>query len=305
VTGTGSPASAVSRVQGGSRAGDPPPANGIAHELVACIERIEAASPLPRVRALHLPPPSAAGSKDGEFCALELEDGSIGLSYVLLDDALRRLEAGNGFGLAGADALQVARRFAHGAGIERLLGFAAVNAATSCLFARAGYAADETIDSIGRLDPRPGDHVGMIGLFRGLVDRIVATGARLTVVELKPELAGEFDGWRVTLDPEQLATCNKVLSTSTVLLNDTLDRIVSCCRTAQAFTVVGPGAGCIPDPLFARGVTLMGGTQVSDRAAFVDALRGGGAWSRFARKVTIGREDYPGFEALLGRARGR
>ena len=61
----------------------------IAGELVALVERFAQRSALPRVRALHLPPPSAAGSKDGEFCALELEDGAIGLSYVLLDDALR------------------------------------------------------------------------------------------------------------------------------------------------------------------------------------------------------------------------
>lgn len=276
-------------------------ATRIADELAALVERMAERMPLPRVRALHLPPPSAAGSKDGEFCALELEDGSIGLSYVLLDDALRKLEAGNGFGLAGADTLQVARRYAQGAGIERLLGFAAINAVTSCLYARAGYVADPNIDSIGRLDPRPGDHVGMIGLFRGLVDRIVQSGARLTVVELKPELAGQHDGWRVTLDPTELAACNKLLSTSTVLLNDTLDRIVGCCRSAEAFTVIGPGAGCLPDPLFARGVTLLGGTQVVDRAGFVDALRSGGSWGGFTRKVAIARDGYPGVDALLAR----
>ena len=39
---------------------------------------------LPRVRALHLPPLPWNGRKDGEFAALELDDGSLGLSYVCL-----------------------------------------------------------------------------------------------------------------------------------------------------------------------------------------------------------------------------
>jgi uncharacterized protein (DUF4213/DUF364 family) len=274
----------------------------IAAELVSRLERFAQHSPLPRVRALHLPPAAAGIGRDGEFCALELDDGSIGLSYVLLDDALAQLSAdGGGAGLAGADPLALARQYAEGRGVRRVLGYAAVHALTTCLFARAGYAPDATVDSIGLIDPQPGDHVGMIGLFRSLVERIVQSGARLTVVELKPELAGDHAGYRVTLDAEQLRVCNKLLSTSTILLNDTVDRIVACGARAERFAVIGPGAGSLPDPLFERGITLLGGTRVVDRAAFIDALRAGAPWGRSARKVAIRRADYPGFEALLAR----
>jgi hypothetical protein len=34
---------------------------------------------------------ASASDGKGEFCALELDDGSLGLSYVLLDDTLARL----------------------------------------------------------------------------------------------------------------------------------------------------------------------------------------------------------------------
>ncbi len=274
----------------------------VAAELVTLLERFAARTPLPRVRALHLPPPEAAGSKNGEFCALELDDGSLGLSYVLLDDTLRRLAEGRDeLGLVGADALAVARRYATGQGVERTVGFAAVNALTRCLFDRAGWVPPPSADSIGELDPRSGDHVGMIGLFMPLVAPCTGAGARLTVVELKPELAGERDGYRVTLDPGELAGCNKILSTSTVLLNDTLDGVLAACRGAKAFAMIGPGAGCLPDPLFARGVTLVGGSWIVDRAEFVDALARGASWSGQARKFAIRASDYPGFDALIGR----
>jgi uncharacterized protein (DUF4213/DUF364 family) len=257
---------------------------------------------LPRVRALHLPPIEAAGSKNGEFCALELDDGALGLAYVLLDDTLRRLiDSRDALGLAGMDAMSLARAYVDGVGVHRTLGFAAANAITRHLFDRAGYAAPQSADSIGGLDPAPGDHVGMIGFFRPLAARIVASGARLSVVELKADLAGAQDGYTVTTDAEVLRDCNKVLTTSTLLLNDTLDRMADLWAGARRVAMIGPSAGCLPDPMFARGVTLLGGSWIEDGPAFADALRAGEGWSGHARKCAITPADYPGWDALRAR----
>lgn len=277
----------------------------IATDFIALLEAFAARGPLPRVAALHLPPASAAGSKSGEFCALELEDGSLGLSYVLLGDTLAELSAGGDNSLIGADALAVARWYDSAEAVRRTLGFAAINALSRCLFDRAGWRPDSSADSIGRLEPQPGDHVGMIGHFTPLIGRIVDAGARLTIAELNPEFAGQRDGYRVTLDANELGACNKVLSTSTVLLNDTLDTVLGCCSSASYFAMVGPGAGCLPDPLFARGVTLLGGSWIDDRDGFVAALAAGSSWSGAARKFAIRQADYPGFGALLGRCGDR
>lgn len=274
-----------------------------AETYLAQLERFAERGPLPRVRALHLPPATIdplPGDR-GEFCALELDDGSQGLSYVLLDDTLARMREGGGLALAGADALELARAYVSGSGIQRTLGFAAANALTRCFFDRAGYQPDTSADSIGGLDPQPGERIGMIGLFTPLLGRILKSGAQLTVVELKAELAGDKEGYRVTLDPAELVGCGKVLSTSTLLLNDTLDYMLGFCRDARWFAMIGPSAGCLPDALFARGVTLVGGTWVHDRAGFVDALRSGRERGEFARKCAIAADAYPGFETLLAR----
>ncbi len=276
-----------------------------AAQYLAQLDAFATRSPPPRVRALHLPPAMPVAERNanqGEFCALELDDGSLGLSYVLLDDTLERLRAGeSAFQLAGADALAVARGYAGGAGLRKTLGFAAANALTRCLFNRAGFAPSASADSIGQMAPGAGDHIGMIGLFRPLLGRIVESGARLTVIELNPELAGAQDGYLVTLDAEALAACDKVVSTSTLLLNDTLDRMLACCRNARWFAMIGPGAGCLPDALFARGVTLLGGNWIVDGPNFVDALRRGESTSAFSRKSAITPASYPGTAALLQR----
>jgi uncharacterized protein (DUF4213/DUF364 family) len=274
-----------------------------ATEYLAQLEAFAARGPLPRIRALHLPPAQAVADNKGEFCALELDDGSLGLSYVLLDDTLARLhDGGDSLGLAGADALAVARRYAGADSFARTIGFAAANALTRCLFDRAGFRPDDSTDSIGQMNPQAGERIGMIGLFRPLLGRILQSGASLTVVELKAELAGEDEGYRVTLDANELAGCSKVVSTSTLLLNDTLDRMLACCRQASWFAMVGPSAGCLPDALFARGVTLLGGSWVRDSQGFIAALESGEPRSEFAGKFVLTADNYPGFATLLERA---
>ncbi|MDH5538643.1 MAG: DUF364 domain-containing protein, partial [Rhizobacter sp.] len=244
-------------------------------------------------------------TRDGEFCAIELDDGSLGLSFVLLGDTLADLRgSGEAQALAGMPALDLARRYANATGAQRTLGFAAVNALTRHLFDLAGFEPPAARGSVGELDLQPGDHLGMIGLFPPLVPQVLASGAQLTVLELRAELAGPRDGYAVTLDAGELARCNKVLSTSTVLLNDTLDAVLARCRHAQRVALIGPGAGCLPDPLFARGVTLLGGSWIFDRAGFKSALNAGEAWGRFARKFALARDAYPGFERLLAKACG-
>lgn len=279
---------------------------GVAAELVAALERLLADAAPPPVRALHLPPPAADGTREGEFCAVELDDGALGLSFVLLGDTLARLrEPGAAAALAGLPALQLARDYAQQQGAARALGFAAVNALTRHLFDRVHYVPPAAGDSLGDLDLAAGDHLGMVGLFPPLVPRVLARGARLTVLELRADLAGPRDGWQVTLDPAGLAGCNKILCTSTVLLNDTLDRVLAHGRQAGRVALVGPGAGCLPDPLFARGVTLLGGSWIVDAAAFKAALAAGEPWGRHAFKFAIRREAYAGIERLLAGAAGR
>lgn len=272
----------------------------IADDTLALLTRLADTGPLPRVRALHVPPPPPPGGMRGEFCAVELEDGAVGLSYVLLGDTWAQLAArGAELVRPGQDALALARGFASADPIARTVGFAAVNALTRHLFDRAGFAPPASGDSIGHLDPQPGETIGMIGHFTPLIPRLAARGAKVLVVELRADLVGERDGVRVTLDAAELAGCRKILATGTLLLNDTLDRMLGHCRNATHLALIGPSVGCPPDPLFARGVTLLGGSWITEPVAYLAALVRGQPTGPFARKCALTAADYPGWDALL------
>jgi uncharacterized protein (DUF4213/DUF364 family) len=276
-------------------------------DYLGALESIAANAPPPRVKSLHLPVgnPDLCVDNRGEFCALELEDGSLGLSYVLLDGALSRLRAADpGLGLAGLPALDVARGFLDRADVRRTIGFAAANAITRWLFSRAGYRPADSPDSLCEIPVPAAAAVGMVGYFPPLIPPLMARQARLTVLELDERLLDRgADRFVVTLDPTRLEGCEVVVSTGTVLLNHTLDAMLGHCRAAREIALIGPSVGCLPDPLLARGVTLLGGTEVEDRDGFVDALRTGQRWGPFARKTAIRGADYPGLPALLRRLR--
>ena len=270
-----------------------------AAELLNLVEQAAASLALPRVAQAVFPPDRKGTGMTGEFCALRLADGSVGTAFVLLGDTLARLQERPPGEFTGKPALEVARLFAGGDPVGRALGLAAINAVTQHVFRRAGYEPDLATNSLGSFRLGRGDRVGMIGYFRPLVERVRAQGLPLTIVELRAELVKEEPGLTVTLDPKRLASCNKIVSTSTVLLNDTLEDILGYCGHAEALALIGPSASCFPDPLFARGVTSMGGYWVLDADAFMRRAEALEPWGDAGKKSSVTRSAYPGTHALL------
>ena len=278
------------------------PRSSVAHRYGALAGDISAALATPKIRAFHLPPKRPPGVKQCEFCALELDDGSIGLTYVSLGDTVAVMQdLVNPADLAGRPALAVAEGYARDDAVSRALGFAAINALSQALFAKAGWQPDEAADSLGELKPQAGERIGMVGLFPPLVPSITAARADLTVLEMRADLAGRRDGFRVTLNPAEMADREKVVSTCTIMLNHTVDAVLAACRGARYLAIVGPTAGCIPDPLFDHGVKALGGRRITDGAGFRDALLAGGKWGEFACKYSIFADSYPGVDSLLRR----
>lgn len=270
--------------------------------LVEAAGRIEAALGPARIARVVLPPLADHPGKEGEFCAVQLEDGSVGLSFALLDGTLRALHAG-ALPAPGTPAAALVAGYEAGDGAARALGLATINALTRRLYDRAGFAPDDSVDSFGSLQLAAGDRLGMVGHFSPLIRHARELGVQVVVLELKAELVREEPGLVVTLDPRRLAGCNKIVSTSTLLLNDTFEQVAALWRQAQAVAIVGPSAGCPPDPLFAAGVTAVGSAWVADADAFLARLAGGTKWGAASRKNTVTPQRYPGFDQLLRSAR--
>lgn len=277
----------------------PPNAVTIAAEYTALVATIANRLMLPEVASVHVATYQDDPQKSSKFGALVLRDGTVGLTYTGLDDALLTLQDASLYqGLIGDSPLTAARLFTGAAPWQRALGLAAINAISQFTFARCGYALPEAGDTIARLNLHGGDHVGMVGYFPPLVASIRAQSLPLTVIELNPQWWCREKHFEVTDDTTRLQRCSKVVCTGTVLVNHTADAVLQQCTGAQTIMLVGPTMGCLPDPLFARGVTLAGGCTVTDTAAFLERWRRQEKWRRATRRYTLDRH-FPGSLALL------
>ncbi|WP_439114453.1 Rossmann-like domain-containing protein [Hydrogenophaga sp.] len=284
------------------------PTHTIAQSLLDQLTLLAQRFAPPRVAQLHVPQrPDTPGEHDAEFCAIELEDGAFGLSYVLLGDTLNALSASHGAGtrpLAGANPLALAQALPHGSAVQRALALAAINALTDSVWRQVGYEPPPAGNSLGDIRLTPQDHLGMIGFFPPLVRRVAEAGGRLSVVEMDQAMVARqrerYPDVHIGLDRAMLAPCNLVVGTSTMLLNDTLDDMLAAAPQATRFAVIGPSAGLWPDALFERGVTLLGGTQVVDAKGFREAMGLGESWSQATRKFAIARDTWPGWRGLTG-----
>lgn len=241
--------------------------------------------------------------KASNFGAILLENGSVGVMYLNLEKRIKKtLSRINTEELRGKNPLGLSQKFSSEDVVEKALGLGAINAISQFVFRKAGFSFGYAEDSVGLLNLNSKDVVGMVGLFPPLVKEIVQKGLRLVVVEKKKEFISNSTRWEVTLNPEKLSKCTKVLITSTTIMNDTLDEILENCFQAERISVIGPTGGFFPDPLFKRGINVLGGTQVIDHSLFMALMRQNKRWGSSTKKYCIQRNNYPGFKVLLEQA---
>jgi uncharacterized protein (DUF4213/DUF364 family) len=261
------------------------------------IDAIEAAcqdNNVPAVSGIHLPPVRADGTPCKKFGAIELADGSCGFFPTHFDNALPALHGAiESVPILGYCALSLAQEFASKNAALCTLGLGACNALSQHHFANTPHPLDLAPDPLVGLHPRSGDHVGMVGFFRPLLD-LVPDEASLTIIEQDARFLGEVGRFTVTLDLAQLKDCNPVFITALTLLNGTLDEVLSHCSTSARIAVIGPTASCLPEPLFARGVEAVGSARVVRLTHFREKLLTGQPWAKTVAKYCIHRDQYPG-----------
>ncbi len=275
---------------------------GIADDYLALMQTVGERIALPAVARVHIARPGGDPGKSCKFGALVLADEAVGLTYTNLDDSTTVLQDRElSEALIGGSPLEAARLYAGAEAWQRVLGLAAINAISQHLFRISGFTPPAGGRTLQHLALRAGDHVGMVGYFPPLVAQVRQRGLALTVVELDEQwLASAVPGVEVTLDPARLGQCNKVVCTGTVLVNQTLDELLGHCRQAEQLSIVGPTLGCLPDPLFARGVTHAGGTGVVDYPGFIERWSAERPWRDTTRRYLLTPASYPGIDDLAG-----
>ena len=264
------------------------------HDLVRRVTRELA---LPTIKAILLPPDQANGEMKDNFGFVLLNDGSVGPFYTCLENTLEWIRQRHEQWIDESPdtlALQL-----DGLDIPRsALALGAYNAISQHLMNRAGYDPSRVEK---RADAEPqGRHIGLVGFFRPLVERYLAEGRRVTVIEKQPQRVPPELGLALHTSPEALADCDYVLCTASTLINNTLESIIQAVRDPSVINLIGPSASGLPDALFRRGIGSTGGLIINQLDRLKQALENGDSWGKAGRKYQLQAADYPGLEQLLG-----
>ena len=266
------------------------------NEFLKMITRLRASFAFPRIADVFLPPFQKGGQrKDAQFMAMVLEGGACGISYVLLpEEKMEPYKALQPRHLVGKNPEKFALEFGSEDPLKEIISMAAINAICQYVMKESHFPFDKVTDSLGLLSARRGDRIGMVGLFFGLTETIKKAGAELVIVERREPLIQKYRDLPISHDVTQLATCNKILCTSTTVLNNSLDEILAHCSPDAFVSVVGPTAGYFPDPLFARGVDVVGGRVVENSEAFLQCLARRERWGNTTSRTCFQKESYRG-----------
>ena len=269
-------------------------------ELLGLVETVAESIDLPPVDWVYIPEPDPGPGRHTEFGIVTLRDGSAGLYYAWLGASQKgmgsRYEPEQ---FNGRHPVELARYCAGDDEADCSLGLAAINAITRHVFRTAGFTPMDAPDSMGILDITAADHVGMVGYFPSLVKRLRNNGIRLTVIEKKPQFHKQQENFLVSADPQTLEGCTKVMITASTLLNNSIDEVLEYSRRAQKRVMIGPTTGFFPDPLFARGISAIGGSEIRFPDLARQRLSANQGLGESARKFLLSAPDYPGLDRMI------
>ncbi|MDT8902169.1 Rossmann-like domain-containing protein [Anaeroselena agilis] len=216
-------------------------------------------------RIYDLASPILAGRRIGEvrvglnFLGVELDDGSLGLAYVLKEDVVSGCAAIPRAGrLTGMPAAEMASwALERKSVIAVAAGLAVMNAVAE--FDDAGQEGDRDEDAAFAVPTGPDDTVGVVGHIGPLIAGLRGKVRRLLVFERGKEAIG--DVYPEAAEPQLLPECQVVFVSSTSLINGTLDNLLGYCGKARDIVMVGASTPMYPAAFAGTGVTLLAGTK--------------------------------------------
>ena len=251
------------------------------------------------MRGLYKPRPATPTGRPKKFGVIALDDGSCGFFFAGLDDTLSHLDACDPKQFTEMSTLELVKHCLCEDPLLTAVGLGALNAVSQHLIKTAGFSLDRATDPVGQLDLAGARHVGMVGFFAPLIREWENYPGTLTVIEKDPKFLERSGPFEVTDQTDRLRDCDRVLITGSTLINDTLDDVLSYCDPKARVALVGPSASCLPDPIFDRGVDVVGSTMVCDLPRLEALLEAGKPWAEGTAKYCITRDQYPGIRQMI------
>ncbi len=216
------------------------------------------------------------------YTGIRLSTGHVGVCYTLSDDLICCQKIDRAGTISGSPVLEIAELANSWKLAEATVGIAAINALSQIILERnsGSYMFMENADCIGQIQIKEDDTVALVGYIKPFVPIIRNKTRKLYVMEKNPRAVGE-GVLPESACSEIVPKADIVIITATAIVNGTIDHLLELSRNAREVAVVGPTASMIPDPLFKRRVTLMGGIRIINPDRLLQVISEGGGTPQF------------------------
>ena len=198
---------------------------------------------------------------------VELDDGSIGVTYVLRDEIDHVCSAiPQDTKIVGMPAEEVAKwALQHDNVISSALGLAVLNAVAPFEQIEAEHNQQgitdthNDFDAVFSVEIQPEDTIGVIGHIGPVIMRLTGKVKRMIVFERGEKIAPP--DFPESKQPELLPQCQVVFVTSASLINGTLENLLKYCQNARDIVMVGSSTPMYPLAFSGTKVTVLAGTK--------------------------------------------
>jgi len=171
--------------------------------------------------------------------------------------------------------------------LKTAVAIATLNALSSTCFSHGWEERYNIKMGMGALDAIPlpqKSSVAVIGALAPVLRSLKSRGGTWWVIEKDPKtLKSDETSHFVSFDrsEEVISKADVLIITGVTLVNHTLEGILEQAKTEAEIALIGPTASMLPDPLFDRGVRLVGGVWVKQPDELLDVLAAGGSGYHF------------------------
>jgi uncharacterized protein (DUF4213/DUF364 family) len=224
------------------------------------------------------------------FTGVKLDNGFAGMSFTPTKDIPEAVccpsSVGRTFdpvGINGTKVTEILPSLESPEPIKRAVAVAALNALSAMCWSKGltgGHTLRERSDAQDYIKIRSEYSVAVFGAIVPVLRMLKKRGGTWWVVEqdpktLKDDELPHYVPWGQS--EEIIGKADALIITGVSLLNRTLEPILSLAGAGAEIAVLGPTASMLPEPMFRRGVRIVGGVWVKRPDELLNVLASGGS----------------------------
>lgn len=228
------------------------------------------------------------------FSGVKLSNGTGGICYTPAKDIPKAVccpsSAGRIFNpetICGMPVKEMLEGLGSDEPIKTALGICALNALSTACWEKGltgDYKLMRHMDAQDAVHMPPDKSVAVVGAFVPTLQALKARGGTWWVIEKDPEtlLEEEMPHYVPAEESEPIiGQADILIITGVTLINHTLEGILAAANPNAKIAVMGPTASALPEPLFSRGVDIIGGVMVTNPDRLLDLVAVGASGYHF------------------------